>query len=67
MEIVQYFMRTLQSSTIVNPKANLYYHLKPILLSSGDCPRHLFTEDSAPFFHSIFVVLLNKEGNIVEE
>lgn len=67
MEIVQYFMRTLQSSTILNPKANPYCHLKPILSSSGDCPRHLFTDDSAPFFHSNFAVLQNKEGNIVEE
>lgn len=43
MVIVQYLTSTPLISAILNPKA-----FKPMLSSSGDCPRHLVTDAAAP-------------------
>jgi len=40
---VQYLTSTLLISAVLIPKA-----FKPISSSSGDCPRHLVTDDTAP-------------------
>lgn len=43
MVVVQYLTSTPLISAILSPKA-----FKPISSFSGDCPGHLFTDDSAP-------------------